>query len=405
MLLLLLLFTFSACGSKQEEAPEGPTPISTNLPEASGTDALKEQTEGPFSLDAIADLLNGAVLPEYPIGEITLPEDSAVYDRSLALQTLALCSGRTAEQEAELFRRAGLALLLQKNYDKESSDLSHTCAYTVGSSFVTLRGEKRTLIVAAIRGTEAGEWYSNFDFSPSHSENTVFAENFLFAAEDVFAGLNGILAATDRPLILVCGYSRGAACANLLGMLLNASVGKDCVYVYTFATPATVRTDDVGVVCDNLFNHINTGDLVPAVPLASWSYRRLGSDILLGGDDESVERRDCVVDALSAVAPSVSAYYCDRHAPDRAGLSENGITAFELMLAVSRNILSSPAADDSGPSLGEMGAFLSPDSDLYPLYELLRKGAEEEGAGFAAVLRQHLPSVYFGLLTAETQKN
>ena len=74
-----------------------------------------------------------------------------------------------------------------------------------------------------IRGTNDGEWYSNFDFAPSHSADAVFAENFLFAAQNVFLSLDEILKGEENPLLLVAGHSRGAACANLLGVLLDAA--------------------------------------------------------------------------------------------------------------------------------------------------------------------------------------
>lgn len=392
----LLLPLFFSCG-KGEKGPEMTTPTVTEA--ETGT---APATETP-TLGALSELLKESALPELPEGELVLPENSTRYDRALALRSLRLSLGQTAEEAAELFRRTGLTVLLQKNYDKDPADPAHTCAYTVGSAAVTVEGRQRTLIVVALRGTEAGEWYSNFDFAPSRKENAVFAENFLFAAENAFLGLQEVLKGTEDPLILVCGYSRGAACANLLGLLLNASVGADRVYGYTFATPATVR-GDTGVSCDNLFHHINSADLVPGLPLAAWSYRRAGTDILLSGDAESEAGRERILSALSAVAPTLSAYYRDRHAWDAAGLSENGLTAFELMLTVSQSLLSSSGSAHSGTVLSLIGEHLSPESDLYPLWELLQKGLEEDGAGLAAVVRQHLPSVYWNLLTEAAEE-
>ena len=322
---------------------------------------------------------------------LALPESSGEFSVELARQVLALCTGHTAQRETELLECAGFTVAAQVNYDKGDA-ISHTCAYTVGLKQVSFGGEERTLVLIAVRGTEGGEWYSNFDFAPSRSDEGQFAENFLFAAEDAFVGVQSVLASVREPLVLVCGHSRGGACANLLGMLLNAELGEENVLTYTFASPATFRGEDCGVECSNIFNVINSGDVVPRVPLGGWGYRRLGEDILLEGEDAAGQRADTWAAELLEIAPTVEQYYNERHSLTEPGLSDIGVTAFEMMLAIAD-------AAVTGQESGRMNkGVLTMDNDFAPLLEMLRDVTEKDGALGYEVVREHMPAAYQKLL-------
>lgn len=157
------------------------------------------------------------------------------FDLTTALYIL----GHYIQQEADATRasleNAGLTVQLQQYYDKPVTDHSHTSAFTLATGESEIRGETRTLAVITIRGTGDGEWYSNFDFAGESKENALYAENFMAAAQDIYDQSAPLLSELDRPVIVVTGYSRGAACANLLGVLLDAECSKEDVYVYTFA--------------------------------------------------------------------------------------------------------------------------------------------------------------------------
>ena len=90
----------------------------------------------------------------------------------------------------------------QGNFDKADDDISHTCAYTLAKRTIAIGGVNRMLYVIAVRGTYGGEWYSNFDFAPSHTDNGAFAENFLFAAEDVLIGIKDYVDISENPFIV-----------------------------------------------------------------------------------------------------------------------------------------------------------------------------------------------------------
>lgn len=383
----MLLCTVS-CGPIQDD--EG-APTGTSESE-SGVDEERPKNDNDFS--AVKEALKNAAIGEkIALSPLAMPESSSEFSAELALQTLTLCSGgHTKEKESELFGKAGLKVVLQNGYGKEPDDLSHTCAYTIGKTEITLGGKKRTLFAVAIRGTEGGEWYSDIDFAPSHSDEAVFAENFLFAAEEVFSGISVAAKGVSDPVILVCGHSRGGACANLLGMLLDAKYGKENVYAYTFATPATLRNDKLGKDCDNIFNLINGGDLVTALPLAGWGFSRVGKDIVISADSDAEKRVAEVTSAILSLAPTISSYYGDAHSLTSAGLSEDGITPFNLAVAMLGQL------GTEGGNGGIPDDLVSPDSDLYPLLGLAKRGRADHGAGYAAILTEHLPGRYFDLI-------
>ncbi len=334
--------------------------------------------------------------PESVAPMTELPENSQSCSLPLAQQLLTLCTGHTARREAALLEQAGFTVLAQNNFNKAAADPAHTCAYTVARRTVSVGGRERTLLLTAIRGTEAGEWYANVDMVPSRRDDAVFAENFLFAAQDVFLGLQPLIAAEEQPLLLVCGHSRGGACANLLGLLLNARFGAAGVYVYTFAAPATFRGDDPGAECSNIFNFVNPADLVTAVPPVQWGFRRLGTDILLPAAEDDIRRVTEAVQVMTDAAPTIRQYYTERHSLTAPGTAEDGITVYELTLAAVSSLAGTGAGDASAPAGDTLSALrqVTAESDFAPLFALLQQTMQNDGEGMAAVRREHIPSTY-----------
>ena len=394
--LALTLLLLTGCGAAEAEPSAAQTLIA-------GLDARSEEPPAPRDGDgesarSVPDLSAGT-LPAILPGPT---HESSEFSRETALCLLGLCSGHTEERTRQLFEAAGFSVLLQKNFDKAADAPDHSCAFTVG---LRRTAQGRTQYLVALRGTNGGEWYSNFDFAPSQSGDTAFAENFLFAAQDAFLTLSQLIDFTAMPQILVCGHSRGAACANLLGVLLDESYLPGNVYTYTFATPLTLRPARFDGEYDNIFNVINPGDLVPRLPLAGWGYARAGTDIVLRGEPAAADRAQRVEDTLLRLAPDIPSYYTVRHSLTEAGESAEGMTAFSLMEALST--VFSGAADLSGTAQTELPAadgdflseLISDESDFAPLRELLCKAAADNGAIAAEVLQEHLPDTYARLLS------
>ena len=327
-----------------------------------------------------------------------LPESSSEFSAELAEQALTFSAAYSAESTEQLFRTAGFTDLMQKGYSKSADDPSHTCAFTAGRKEIAYKGEQRTLVLLQIRGTSGAEWYSNFDTVPSGSEDAVFAESFLIAAEAVFEEVQDYLAEIDSPLIFICGHSRGAACANLLGMLMDAQFPEKDVFCYTSATPATVRGAAAELLCGNIFNLINPEDLVPKLPLAAWGFKRLGTDIVLENDQTShlAARAEEVFEEM---APDLTAYYGTRHSITSAGTSDEGLTGYEVMQLLA-GALAEMTETSSGSEISGILSMISKESDLYPMALLLEELMENEGEKAGELLTQHLPEEYVRLLSA-----
>ncbi|MDD2647737.1 MAG: hypothetical protein PHI27_03230 [Eubacteriales bacterium] len=139
-------------------------------------------------------LILALLLPPFALAEgefgALFAGGSETMSPSLARFALDISSRHTAELTAKAFEENGIEVLLQRYYDKPHDETSHTAAFTVGKAAASVGGASREICVIAIRGTNGAEWYSNFDFAPSQSDETIFAENLLFAAQDIFLSVN-----------------------------------------------------------------------------------------------------------------------------------------------------------------------------------------------------------------------
>ncbi|MBQ1846888.1 MAG: hypothetical protein II135_02680 [Clostridia bacterium] len=316
------------------------------------------------------------VLPDMPKSSSSLS-----YDFALTLLNFAGVSNESGM--VSRLKAAGLTHVLSMNFTKAPNDASHTCAYVVGKC---VRNGKEVYVVA-VRGTSGGEWLSNFDFAPSHDNETQYAENFLYCAEDIFEHIKGYLNASSDSQIVVCGHSRGAAAANLLGVLLDREYGKERVYAYTFATPYTVRGAAAEIEYDNIFNFINPDDIVTYIPPSEYGFKRAGRDIILPSGGENAD----VIKALSditKVVPDIRSYYENRYSLTGPGLSEDGSTVYELFVNTITGFVDG-TYDIEIP-------MIMPTSDLYPVMQLFYKFYKIKT--MMAIRNAHEPDTYLALI-------
>lgn len=362
-----------------------------------GTKSPKEAFTAAFWLMVLALVLMAAA---GCAEEFELPEKSSGFSKKFALRMLAFSSGYGEEDTQKMLFGAGFEPVMKAHYDKQAEDPAHTCAFTLGKR---TQPEGRTVYLLLIRGTWAGEWYSNFDVAPSGNGETRWAENFLGCAEDVLLRIRETLEADPEAVWVVTGHSRGAACANLLGLMLNSLRDPALNYIYTSATPATVRGEALSLYDGNIFNLINPMDLVPKLPLAAWGYRRAGTDILLPGQEAAAAKLNGMVDTLAGLAPTLGEYYTARHLLTGPGTGEEGLTAFDILIMLADQLTNMTMSVNEDGSLqaetgkGEGSALegLSEESDLYPLFEILQSMS---GEGGQQLLEQHLPTAYIKLL-------
>ena len=312
---------------------------------------------------------------------LKLPVSSTTCDNDLAIKLLELCTGHTKENTKKIFSDYGLNVLTQKNYKKPQSQTDHTSAYTIGCGNILQGAEKTKAYIIVVRGTDGNEWFSDFNISPAKDDSSHFTENFLLSAEEIFLDCTKLIS-DKKSVIVVAGHSRGAAVANILAVLMNETYKSSNVYAYTFACPATIKKIP-DLTENNIFNYINPCDIVPHFPFASWGFRRAGKDIILDSESDNVssKRINNTFTAFSKICPSVSSFYSDKHSLTSPGLSENGLTFYELLMCMAVS-LSNLTSTDFNFSLPQVEL----DSDL----SLLLNSAQK----FPALINEHLPDSY-----------
>ena len=333
------------------------------------------------------DANSAAMLAAIPV-EAAFTTPTNELSMTTAFFLLANCMGQDKTSAAAQMQALGLEVILQENYNKPISDHSHTSAYTLAAGQLPVRGEMRDAAIITIRGTSDGEWYSNFDIAGVSGNDCTAAENFYAASEAIYAAVKPELEKLEDPVIIVTGYSRGAGCSNLLGLMLNADFGTEDIYVYTFATPTTIRGEAEND--ENIFNFVNTSDMITHMPPQVWGFTRAGTDIELTDPETVNTDMHMMFMTMLGVCPDIDAFYNDRHAIDSTGLSEDGMTMYELFILIA-DLTSGDAAlaAQAQQTLGALAAAQNDFSTFLPLFTQAMTGGASE---------QHSPAVYVELM-------
>lgn len=336
---------------------------------------------------------------------LTIPSGSTEFNARLALELLKMSSsGETAEEIKAAVESHNFTVIKQKYYGKDSNDRSHTSAYTLAKGVIDFGGQTRSVYVILILHTVGGEWYSNIDIAPFDSDNATFAENFKQAADAIVAETRATIMKDPNALLLICGHSRGGSVANLTGLVYNNLRDPALNYTYAIAPSLTMHTPaDKSIqvpefYTDNVFNVVNSADLVTVVPLKSMGFYRPGNDVVINAASGLNRLLTRTEQKLASMCTSVSSYYNDRHSLKSAGLSDDGITLFELMTqAVGTAFM--PGVDMSNIMNSEFVKLImdiSYDSDLYPFRQIATDAATE--LALASIIPPNPNSSYTGML-------
>ncbi len=202
---------------------------------------------------------------------------------------------RRKDDARELFEIFGMkdVRLFDIGKDKGDDDVTEIA---IGHRYVEFNGEKKEIILTAVRGTDLSieEWSSNFDIgadTPSYYQSIGYQpkdwlqkkdhKGFNVAANRAKAQIDEYLKQANlmpdaQKVIWITGHSRGGGIANILGALYEKEAGFES-YTYTFAAPNTTCTaEDEAVKYRTVFNIINTDDFVAKVPLKEWGFRKYG---------------------------------------------------------------------------------------------------------------------------------
>lgn len=181
-------------------------------------------------------------------------------------------------------------LYTSEYYSKQTAhDDNDVVAYSIADKYVKYKNEIYRIMVVPIRGTpESCEWYSDFNIGSGNQH-----EGFYTAANKVLKKLSEYAfnptTNVDHTIIWTMGHSRGAAVSNIVAgeISINNSwsslTSSDYVFGYTYACPAVSTTADTSL--HNIFNYNNGGDVVPAMPLSDWGFKRFGQTIELPTSD------------------------------------------------------------------------------------------------------------------------
>ena len=208
--------------------------------------------------------------------------DSTIFDKDLALISLVMASKTGSEKKVKaFFSEMELDnIVCSANYDKGNAD---SISFCIGHYKV----EEYDLIAVAVRGIDYDvEWASNFKIGPSGDH-----QGFTEAATKVYDGLTDYINSmykssydSGKLLLLMTGYSRGAAVADVLSYLVLADPAKKLnipqkqVAAYTFGTPRGLCAEHA-IAFPNVFNIYSSADLVTYIAPEIYGMYRCGIDI------------------------------------------------------------------------------------------------------------------------------
>ena len=304
-LLVILIIFLSCCseaktpdesGSREtaasfsESLPDTDAGTASDSPESAGNETEAVLNVVSFEIESCGEI--------YEYSDDWFSRSAKIYSNGLALQSAALArasfnaprGGDYSVADRDLkafFTDAGFTgYRANEDYHKKPTEYSAG----VGIARKTVGG--KTLVAVAVRSANYGlEWYSNMDTGASgdHRGFSIAADSLLEELSDYILD-EGI---TGEVVFWICGYSRGAAVANLLSAhvvdkmlsdaaLANISYGEDDVFAYCLAAPApTVAAEHDAERYSCIHNVINPCDVVSRVPTWFFGFRRYGKDVFL----------------------------------------------------------------------------------------------------------------------------
>lgn len=157
---------------------------------------------------------------------------------------------------------------------------------TVGTAIAHKKVGDSNIVAVAIRGEKYdSEWGNNFIVGKEGD-----AKGLSEASQKVIQRIKDYIDSNglENVKIWMAGYSRAGALADLTGVYINNNLNEfnttaDDLYIYTFEAPAA-SVDDT--IYDNIYNIVNTNDLIPFVYPYSWGFYANGKVIKIDSDRE-----------------------------------------------------------------------------------------------------------------------
>ena len=219
------------------------------------------------------------------------PSTTADVRLASTAMSMAFLAGCWEDQEVgptyyihQFYEKAGMEKEFFANYDHRATP--GEVAYSLASKKLT---SGKNLIWGAIRSDfYYGEWADNFNIG---LEGDVYG--FRVPAEKVYGQIKQYVidnAIAGETVLFLCGLSRGASVATLVGSMIDddiangvtygqASISLENTYVYGIETPApSIKTDYGHARYQNIHNYFNMNDLLAYLPWRSWGFHTLGQN-------------------------------------------------------------------------------------------------------------------------------
>lgn len=220
-----------------------------------------------------------------------LKNESSKYDSELAKISAAFAGAVYKVSDIQkTLKNFGFSNIQLYNYNETNDQVvTEENRDKVAAAFATKRmifdGEIKTVVAVVVRGTVSEEWYGNFDIKDGE-RHSGFEKAKTHLMPVLCQYLNDYTSGPTDTKIMITGHSRGAAVSNLVAAELNNTyaavfAARKDIYTYTFATPNSTKKDSDQ--CNNVFNIINSEDVVTAVP---GGFRHVGKDYYISQFEE-----------------------------------------------------------------------------------------------------------------------
>ncbi|MCR5112324.1 MAG: leucine-rich repeat protein [Acholeplasmatales bacterium] len=292
--------------------------------------------------------INKKATYDYDFSKSFFEIDSDTFSPDIAKLMYGLSEASKEKEATSAYELLGFENMTKYFYDSDESESRWVATAEDYNKTPMIIGklvyDDFTLYSASLRGSVGYEWFSDFNMGNPYEED----ENYdltkgwshtgfnISAIETVDVITNYIQNDSDynkdTSKLLLMGHSKGGAVANLTGAYLNETdlIDHDNLFVYTFETPNVriMSSDDNNYT--NIFNLINSGDLITMIPLESWGYERYGTDILLPYDQKAIsncfyryagkkylgrENLDELITALNNWVPTYESFFTGETSP------------------------------------------------------------------------------------------
>ncbi len=255
---------------------------------------------------------------------------SGEYDPSLATMSFSLAMtaftefGKTPddcyENAEKLLLEIGFSSFCT-NAETDYISTPKTIGVAAAKKTVIDDGQAHSLVAIVLRGGGYGsEWASNF-LVGSSDECSGNHKGFYDSRDRALEFITDYIRenAEGKTKLWICGFSRSAAVAGLVGAWFNdntdafsddgITLSSDDIFTYTFEAPASVdRKNLLGKNYSNIFNLINKNDIIPKVPFTGreaygWDFVRPGVDVpLIQITKENAEEINNILQSINPYA-------------------------------------------------------------------------------------------------------